>query len=230
MYYDYVYWIVLGISFIITVIAQVNVSSTFSKYSKIQSKNGYSGMRVADHILSQQGINNVSITHISGSLTDNYNPSNYTVNLSDPVYGQTTIAAASVAAHECGHACQHATGYGPLKARHAIYPVVSFASKFSWILIFLGIIMYSRIGGFFLDLGIIFFSATVVFQLVTLPVEFNASNRALRILENDSILTEEEMKGAKKVLTAAALTYVASLAVSILQLIRLILMARSRER
>ena len=223
------YYIVLGVSFVISLIAQIIVRATFNKYSNVPSSRGITGAQAASLLLSSQGIGNVSIGRVQGSLTDHFNPSNNTLVLSEPVFDRTSISAIAVAAHECGHAMQHATGYGPLALRTFMVPAVSISSRISWIFIIIGLFYYSTVGNWFLYIGIILFSAAVVFQLVTLPVELNASRRALTSLEQNGILVGNENGAAKAVLRAAALTYVAAACVSIIQLGRLILIARSRR-
>ena len=223
------YYIVLGISFLISLIAQIMVKAAFNKYSTVGASSGMTGAQAAEALLASQGVANVSIGRIQGSLTDHYNPSNNSLVLSEPVYDKTSLSAIAVAAHECGHAMQHAKGYAPLAIRTAIVPVVNFSSRISWIFIIIGLFYYSTVGNWFLYIGIILFSAAVVFQLVTLPVEINASRRALKLLEQNGILNANENKGARAVLRGAAMTYVAAACVSIIQLGRLILIARSRR-
>lgn len=223
------YYIVLGVSFLISLIAQIIVKATFSKYSKVAASTGITGAQTASMLLTSQGINNVSIGRVAGSLTDHYNPSNNTLVLSEPVYGQNSISAIAVAAHECGHAMQHATGYFPLSLRTKLVPAVNISSRISWIFIIIGLLYYTAVGNWFLYIGIILFSAAVVFQLVTLPVELNASRRALTLLKQNGILAGKENSAARKVLNAAALTYVAATCVSVIQLLRLVLIARSRR-
>ena len=188
------------------------------------------GAEAAQRILNTAGIYDVTIQHVSGNLTDHYNPSNKTLNLSDSVYGSTSVAAVGVAAHECGHAIQHQKNYVPLTLRAAIVPVANLGSTLAWPLILMGLLFSRNTGALFIDLGIICFSFAVIFQLVTLPVEFNASRRALRILGEQGILSESELPYTRKVLQAAALTYVASAASAILQLLRLILLFGGRDR
>ena len=226
-YYDSTYLLVL-IGVVLSMLASSKVNSTFNKYSKVRSRSGYTGAMAAERILHSAGIYDVRIEHISGNLTDHYDPTNKVLRLSDSVYGQSSVAAVGVAAHECGHAIQHAKGYAPLKIRSAIVPVANFGSKISWPMILLGLFLGSA-GNTFISLGILFFCAAVAFQLVTLPVEFNASNRAVQILGNSGILYEEEVRHTKKVLSAAALTYVAAAASSILQLLRLIILFGGRN-
>ena len=199
--------------------AQAKINSTYNKYSRVRTTNGYTGMQVARMILDEAGLFDVRIEMINTKLGDHYDPSSRVLRLSPEVYGDTTIAAAGIAAHEVGHAIQHKQSYKPLVIRNSIVPVVNFSSSISWILFFIGILL-----GFkgLTTLGILLFSAVVIFQLITLPVEFNASNRALRILESRGILYGNEIKGAEKVLGAAAMTYVAATLMAISQLIRLI--------
>ncbi len=223
------YYIIMIVAFVITLIAQIRVKATFNKYSTVLSSTGMTGAMTAANLLASQGIGNVAIGRVQGSLTDHYDPSNNTLALSEPVYDKTSLSAIAVAAHECGHAMQHAFGYGPLALRTAIVPIASFSSRFSWIFLIIGLFYYSAVGSIFLRIGIIMFSAAVLFQLITLPVEINASRRALVLLEQNGILTPQENKGAKAVLRSASMTYVAAASASILQLIRLIAIARSRR-
>lgn len=180
--------------------------------------------------LTRSGIYDVQVGHISGNLTDHYNPKTKVLNLSDSVYGSTSVAAIGVAAHECGHAIQHQTGYFPLTLRGNLVPVANFGSTMAWPLIIIGLFFNSSTGSFLIQLGIIFFSLAVLFQLVTLPVEFNASNRALHILGTTNMLQDDELKYTRRVLRAAALTYVASAAAAILQLLRLIILFGGNDR
>ena len=188
------------------------------------------GAQAAERILNSAGIYDVSIRHVSGNLTDHYDPRNKTLNLSDSVYGSTSVAAVGVAAHECGHAIQHQKNYAPLTIRGALVPVANFGSTISWPLILIGLFFTSNTGTLLINLGILCFSFAVIFQLVTLPVEFNASRRALKILGNTGILNSEELPMTRKVLKAAALTYVASAAAAILQLLRLVILFGGRNR
>lgn len=226
-YYDSTYFLVL-IGVVLSLIASARVKLTFAKYSKVRSMSGLTGVEVADRILKSQGIYDVRIERINGNLTDHYDPRTKTLRLSETVYGNTSVAALGVAAHECGHAIQHNKGYAPLNFRSALVPVANFGSRISWPLILAGIFL----GGsqILIGLGIILFSAAVLFQIVTLPVEFNASSRAVALLGDSGILGSFELKDTKKVLRAAALTYVASAAASILQLIRLFLLFGGRNR
>ena len=186
------------------------------------------GAQAAQRVLNSAGIHDVTIRHVSGDLTDHYDPRNKTLNLSDPVYGSASVAAIGVAAHECGHAIQHQQGYSPLSLRSALVPVANFGSAISWPLIIAGVI-FGGTGSTLCKIGILLFSAAVLFQLVTLPVEFNASFRAVRILGETGILGEQELPYTKKVLKAAALTYVAGAAAAILQLLRLLILFGGRD-
>jgi hypothetical protein len=231
-WYDPTYVLVI-IGVIICLIASANVNSTFSRYSRVRSASGMTGAEVAARILSMQGLNNVRIEHIDGNLTDHFDPSTNTVRLSDSVYGAQSIAAAGVAAHECGHAIQYARGYVPLNIRTALVPVANFGSAISWPLIVIGLILgagyqtiHGTVAGALIIAGIWCFAAAVLFQIVTLPVEFNASRRALKELEQGSLLTGHENGMARRVLIAAALTYVAGALSAILQLLRIILITR----
>ena len=200
------------------------------KIFKIRSMSGLTGAQAAERILHDAGIYDVQVGHISGNLTDHYNPKTKVLNLSDSVYGSTSVAAIGVAAHECGHAIQHQTGYFPLTLRGNLVPVANFGSTMAWPLIIIGLFFNSSTGSFLIQLGIIFFSLAVLFQLVTLPVEFNASNRALHILGTTNMLQDDELKYTRRVLRAAALTYVASAAAAILQLLRLIILFGGNDR
>lgn len=230
MYYwwDQTYILVI-IGAIICLIASARVKTTYAKYSKDRSMSGMTGAEAAERILRNAGIHDVSIGHVSGNLTDHYNPKTKVLNLSDSVYGSTSVAAIGVAAHECGHAIQHQEGYFPLSFRGALVPVANFGSTMAWPLIIIGLFFNSHTGTFLIQLGIMFFSLAVLFQLVTLPVEFNASNRAVHILGSTGMLQDEELKKTRRVLRAAALTYVASAAAAILQLLRLVLLFGGRD-
>lgn len=225
-YFDSTYVLVL-IGLVLSLIASSRVKSTYAKYSRERSLTGMTGVQAAQRILNAAGIYDVRIQHVAGNLTDHYDPRNKTLNLSDTVYGNPSVAAVGVAAHECGHAIQHDRGYAPLKLRSAIAPVASFGANISWPLIFIGLLLGGN--GFLVQLGIIMFSLAVAFQLVTLPVEFNASSRALGMLSETGILYPEELGKTKKVLSAAALTYVAAAASSVLQLLRLVLLYGRRR-
>ena len=206
--------------------AQISVQSAFSKYSRVPSARGYTGAEVAKLLLGQNGIYDVTIRHMSGRLTDNFNPREKTLNLSDDVYNSTSVAAIGVAAHETGHAIQHAVGYRPIKWREAIIPVTQLGSWAYFPIILLGIVFSSQT---LVNVGILLFATIALFQLVTLPVEFNASNRAIATLENNGILYGNEITGAKAVLRAAALTYVAALVSSLAQLLRLLVIFGGRR-
>lgn len=219
-------YILLIIGMLLSLAASAKLKSTFAKYRRIRSASGLTGAEAAARILRAAGITDVQIRAIPGSLTDHYDPRTKTVSLSQDIYGQTSLAAVGVAAHECGHAIQHAVHYAPLEMRSAIVPVANLGSSLSWPLFLIGLLAGIRP---LTTAGIVLFSLAVLFQLVTLPVELNASSRALRMLESTGILGVSETKGARKVLTAAALTYVAALAASILQLLRLLILAGGRR-
>ncbi|EQK43832.1 zinc metallopeptidase [Paraclostridium bifermentans] len=230
MHYGYGYMfdptlfiLIPGILF--TMYAQFKVSSTTSRYFRVQSRLGYTGEQTARKILDANGLYNVNIEMVRGSLSDHYDPRSNVVRLSQDVYSGTSITSVSVAAHECGHAIQHAKGYAPLQMRSSLVPVVNFASNISWFLIFIGLFMT----GPFLKIGILLFSASVIFQIITLPVEFNASSRAMVQIGNEGILEGKEIKQGREVLTAAALTYVAAALASVLQLLRLIAISQRRD-
>ena len=206
--------------------AQMRVSSAFKKYSAVHARNGMSAEEVARSMLNQAGCGEVSIRSVSGNLTDHYDPRNNTLRLSDGVYGSTSVAAIGVAAHECGHAMQQHEGYAPLKLRSALVPVVNLGSNLYFPIFLLGLLFSWEP---LIYVGIACFALTLVFSLVTLPVEFNASGRALRVLEQQGYLSSEEMDGARAVLSAAAMTYVAAAISSLLQLVRLLIIARNRR-
>ncbi len=226
--YDSTYILVL-IGVAICLLASSRVNSVFRRYSKVRSRSGLTGREAAERILRANGIYDVTVRHIPGNLTDHYDPRNKTLGLSDSTYGSASVAAIGVAAHECGHAVQHATGYAPLKFRGALVPVANFGSTLAWPLILIGLLIGSRSASLFINMGILLFSAAVLFQLVTLPVEFNASNRAVKVLETTGMLYPEEIRQTRAVLGAAALTYVASAASAILQLLRLLLITGRRR-
>lgn len=230
----YYYWdptyILVVIGAVICMIASARVKGTFNKYSQLRSMSGMNGAQVAQRVLQAAGIYDVQVRHVSGSLTDHYDPRTKTVNLSDPVYNATSVAALGVAAHECGHAIQHAKSYAPLSIRSALVPVANFGSMLAWPVILIGLLFNTRSSGLIIDIGILLFSAAVLFQLVTLPVEFDASRRALVMLRTQDILADDELKYTRRVLKSAALTYVASAAAAILQLLRIILITNGRRR
>lgn len=216
---DMTYILVL-IGAVLCFLAQNNVTSTYSKYSRVKSRTGLTGAMAAERILKANGIYDVRVERIAGNLTDHYDPTHKVLRLSDSVYGSTSVAAIGVAAHECGHAIQHQQGYAPLKIRSTLVPAANLGSKLCWPVLVLGLLFSYT----FVKVGILLFCAVVLFQIVTLPVEFNASSRALHILQGTGMLYEDEMSSTRKVLTAAALTYVASVASSLLQLLRLVLL------
>lgn len=224
-YFDPTYVLVI-IGAVICMAASANVSHTYRKYSAMNTVRGLPSQEVAAQMLREAGITDVRIERIAGDLTDHYDPRNKVLRLSDSVYGSSSVAAVGVAAHECGHAIQHKVGYIPIKVRNAIVPVVNLGSKLSWPVIFLGIIL-SSFG--MIKVGILLFALTLAFQVVTLPVEFNASGRALRVLKARGILYDNELSGARKVLGAAAMTYVTSTISTILQLLRLVLIFGRRS-
>lgn len=225
-YIDWTYLLVVA-GLILSMMASAHVKSTFNKYSRVRSMCGLTGAMAARKVLELSGIYDVKIEHISGNLTDHYDPRTKTLRLSDSTYSSNSVAAVCVAAHECGHAVQHQKSYGPLVLRSTLVPAANFGSTLAWPVFVAGLIFSMKP---LLAAGIVLFSLAVLFQLVTLPVEFNASTRALKILENGHVLGDTELAAGKKVLTAAALTYVASLASSILQLLRLIILAGGRDR
>lgn len=220
-YYDPTYFLIL-IGAVLCILAQLRVKSTYKKYSRVRSRSGLTGAQAAQRILQMSGIYDVRIEHVRGELTDHYDPSKKVLRLSDNVYGSDSIAAIGVAAHECGHAVQHDKGYAPLTFRTALVPVANIGSWAGIPLIFLGAIL--GMNQTLIHIGIWVFALAVLFQIVTLPVEFNASGRALAMLGNYGMLSQDETRGCRKVLSAAALTYVAAAAAAILQLLRLILL------
>ncbi len=222
MYLQY-YWMILPALFF-GLYAQAKISNAFQKYSQVDSRTGMTGMEVARMILDRNGLRNVQVKPIQGKLTDHYDPRNNTVSLSSHVYHGSSIASMAVAAHEVGHAIQDAESYQPLRFRHTLFPVARLSSQMFWIFLFLGFLIHPML----LDIGVILFAFGVLFQLVTLPVEFNASKRALAQLEQ-GIAPEETREGSKKILTAAALTYVAAAAMAITQLLRILMMTRRRN-
>ena len=228
-YYDWTYILVV-IGAVICIAASARVKNVFSRYSRIQSHSGLTGREAAEQILHRNGIYDVQVIHIGGNLTDHYNPGNKTLGLSDTVYNSTSVAAIGVAAHECGHAVQHARGYVPLAIRGSLVPVGNIGSMAAWPLILIGLFMNGQTAIFFINLGILLFSAAVLFQIVTLPVEFNASGRAVKVLESSGMLYPDEVDSVKKVLGAAALTYVAGAASMILQLLRLVIIGGRKRK
>lgn len=220
-------YLLLILGMVLSLIASGKMKSTFAKYKKVPSASRMTGAQTAQRILQAAGIYDVRIVPIAGSLTDHYDPKSRQLALSQDVYGQTSVAAVGVAAHECGHAIQHATNYAPLSWRSAIVPVANFGANLAWPVFLAGLFLSLRP---LLTVGILLFSLAVLFQLVTLPVELDASSRALKMLQSTGILGDDETKAAKKVLTAAAMTYVAALAASVLQLLRLVLIANGGRR
>lgn len=220
-------FIILIPAIILSLWAQSRVTSTFNKYSKVNNRSGMTGADIARRILNLNGLTNVKVERVSGNLTDHYDPRENVVRLSDSTFASQSVGAIGVAAHEVGHAIQHATGYSAIRIRNAIVPAVNFCNMLSMPILLIGLLI-SATG--LIDLGIIFFSATVLFQLITLPVEFNASKRAIATLEDNGMLIGEELSGAKKVLSAAAMTYVAAAVSSILSLIRILLLFGGRRR
>ena len=228
-YYDPTYSLVL-IGLLLCLAASARVRSTYAKYGRVRSRSGLTGREAAEQILRSAGIYDVRIEHVSGNLTDHFDPGNRVLRLSDATYQSASVAAVGVAAHECGHAIQHSRGYAPLKIRSAIVPVANFGSAIAWPLILLGLLFNSHSSYLLIQIGILAFSFAVLFQLVTLPVEFNASRRAVQILGESGMLLPDELSMTKKVLRAAALTYVAGAASAILQLLRIILLTGGRRR
>ncbi|MBQ8528799.1 MAG: zinc metallopeptidase [Clostridia bacterium] len=230
---DIVLYLLAIAALIFSVWAQIKVNTTFNRYSRSMTQCGKSAAEVARMILNSAGIADVRIERVGGSLTDHYDPRSNTLRLSDSVYSSSSAAAIGVAAHEAGHAIQHAKGYIPIKIRMALVPAVSFASRFTWVIIIVGFLMLaldSLIGYYVALLGIGLFAVATLFELVTLPCEFNASRRAMEALSASGWYSRQELRGSRKVLTAAALTYVAALAVSLIQLLRLVLSLNRRRR
>ncbi len=219
---DITYIIYVMPALIFAMYAQTKVNTTFNKFRTVANRRGYTGAEIARRILDMNGLNHIIIERVAGNLTDHFDPKARVIRLSDSTYSSTSVAAIGVAAHEVGHAIQHSQGYLPIKIRNSIVPVVQIASYAAWPLAIIGILVASQS---LTNFGIILFGAVVLFQLVTLPVEFNASNRAIRTLDENAILDEDELKASKKVLSAAAMTYVASAAVAIGNLLRLLMLA-----
>ncbi len=232
MYIDWIYIVLVLPAILFALWASARVNSTFAKYSKQRVRCNMTGAEAARLILDANGLSDVRIESISGNLTDHYDPRTKVVRLSEGVYSAPTTAAIGVAAHECGHAVQHAQGYAPLRIRNAIVPITNIGSQLAMPLILIGI-LFSYAGSMFTTIayiGVACFSLSALFQLITLPTEFNASHRAIAALESDGSLSADEIEGSKRVLTAAALTYVAALAVAITQLLRLLLLVRRSDR
>lgn len=227
--FDWTYLVFIVPCIIITLICQIKVQSTFSKYSKIRNSRNITGAQAAEYVLRQNGVTGVRIEHVSGSMTDHFDPRTNVIRLSDTVYNSNSVAAVGVACHEAGHAVQHAEGYLPNKIRGIILPMAKIGSQLSWILILLGLVFTAKVGFVLLYIGIVLFSLSVLFTIATLPVEFNASKRALECIRESDLLYGDEYTGAKRTLQAAAMTYVASALTAIMQLLRLIVIARSRR-
>lgn len=227
-FYSY-YWLAL-IALFITMIASNNVKVTYSKYKKVRNSRGLTGADAARKILDANGLYNIPVEHVSGTLSDHFDPRSNVVRLSDSTYNSNSVAAVGVAAHEVGHAIQYAQGYSPMKLRSAIIPLTNIGSALSYPLVILGLIFNNAMSDFFINAGIILFLVVVIFQFATLFVEFNASSRAMKTLETDNILEGDELKMSRKVLTAAAMTYVAALFTAIINLLRLVLMSSGRNR
>lgn len=215
-------YVLIILAFAVSAFFSARMNATFSKYSQVNATSGLTGAQAAQRILQSAGIYDVTIEHVSGKLTDHYDPSHKVLRLSQSVYGSTSIAAIGVAAHECGHAVQDARNYVPLKVRSAIVPVANFGSQLSWPLFLVGLIFSWKP---LVTAGIVLFCGALIFQIVTLPVEFNASGRALKMLNTTGILGDAEIKGTRRVLTAAAMTYVAAVIGSLLQLLRLLILS-----
>lgn len=226
--FDWTYIVLILPCFILSMICQIKVKSNFSKYSNVPNRRGMTGAQAAQYVLNQYGVTGVRIEATSGSLTDHFDPRTNVIRLSQDVYNVASVAAVGVACHEAGHAVQHATGYVPNKIRGAIVPAAKIGSNLGWILFLIGLFLPTQYS-FVLWLGIIFFSLSVLFTVVTLPVEFDASRRALKCIRDTNLLATDEYEGTKKVLQAAAMTYVAAAATALLQLLRLIIIANRRD-
>ena len=235
MFYPYYYgfdtgYILVLITAILSMVASARVSSTFKKFSQKPTSRSITGEQAARKILDENGLHDVRVERVSGNLTDHYDPRAKVIRLSDSVHSSTSVAAVGVAAHEAGHAVQHAVGYAPIKLRNTIVPIANIGSMAGPYLIIIGLLLSGAMSDVLLNLGVWFFSAAVLFQLITLPVEFNASNRAIATLKNGMYLYEDEVPAVKKVLSAAAMTYVAAAAVSIANLLRFIMLIGGRRR
>lgn len=229
MYYDWTWFAIMIPCLLLSLLSSAMVKSAFSKYSGVRNSRSMTGAQAAAELLRLNGVTGVTIERVSGNLTDHFDPRSNTIRLSESVYDAPTVAAVGVACHEAGHACQHAEGYFPNKLRSMILPVANIGSKLSWVLIAIGLLLPTRYD-FVVTIGIVLYAAAVLFTVVTLPVEFNASSRALKTIKQNGLLSEAEYPGAKKTLTAAAMTYVASAATAILQLLRLVLILGNRRR
>jgi uncharacterized protein len=226
MFFDQYYLVLVVPTLLLAIYAQIKVKTTFSKYSSVPSRRHLTGAEAARLLMRTNGISDVGIEPVRGSLTDHYDPSSKTLRLSEPVYGRSSIAAIGVAAHEAGHAVQHATSYGPLALRSFLVPVANIGSAAGPYIAVAGLFMNLP---FIVDLGIVLFGAAVLFYLITLPVEFNASSRAIAILRTNAVLSDDELAGVKKVLSAAAMTYVASALTAVASLLRLVLLRRRND-
>lgn len=227
-YYDLTYVIFMIPALIITMYAQIKVNSTFKKYSKVKCRRGLTGAQAAQIVLQRNGVRNVRIERVAGKLTDHYDPSSNVIRLSDEVYNSTSVSAIGVACHEAGHAVQQAENYKPILFRKFMVPITNIGSKLSFPLIFIGLLFPTK-WDILLIIGIAMFSLAVFFELITLPVEFNASNRAIKALDEGELLYDEELRGAKKVLSAAAMTYLAAAITAIASLLRLLLIFSGRR-
>lgn len=227
-HFDFTYFLFMIPAFIISMVAQANVQSTFKKYSGVKNTRNLTGAQAALRVLSNSGITNVRVERVAGNLTDHFDPRANVIRLSESVYDSTSVAAVGVASHEAGHAVQHAVGYVPIRFRQVLVPVTQFSSRLSMPLIFIGLLFPTR-WDFLVAAGIALFSFAVLFEIVTLPVEFNASRRAIQVLDSTETLYGEELQGAKKVLSAAAMTYLAATLTSVLSLLRLILVFGNRR-
>lgn len=230
LYFDWTYLVLVLPAILLAAWASSNVNRTFKKYAGQHSRRGITGAQAARRVLDANGLQHIRIEHVSGNLTDHYSPKENVIRLSDSVYGSTSTAAIGVACHEAGHAVQHAVGYVPVKIRSAIIPITNLGSKLAMPLILLGLLFINTDLYFLVYAGILCFSFSALFQLVTLPTEFNASRRALDAIQSGGLLYDDELAGAKKTLRAAALTYVAALAVSLAQLLRLLIQFGGRGR
>lgn len=227
--YGYYYFLFMLPALILSIWAQIKVQSTFRTFGQVRNARGLTGKQAALRVLQDNGITDVQVVHINGNLSDHFDPRDNTIRLSDAVFDNTSVSAVGVAAHEAGHAVQYANGYKPMEIRGALVPVVQFGSSLSGILILLGFLPW-QYNNFFASLGIAMFSLSVLFHVVTLPVELDASRRAIKALRSGNLLYDDELKGAKKVLTAAAMTYISAMLTSILSLIRLLLIFNGRNR
>lgn len=227
-YYDFSYFLFMIPALIISIIAQSRVQSTFNKYSGVRSSKGLTAAEAAMRVLSYNGVEGVKIERVAGRLTDHFDPRTNVIRLSDDVYNSTSVAAIGVAAHEAGHAVQYAFGYMPIKIRQIMLPITQFSSRLSMPLVFIGLLLPVQYD-FIVTLGIALFSIAVLFELITLPVEFNASSRAIKTLDESDVMYGQELEGAKKVLKAAAMTYLAATFTSLMSLIRLVLIAGQRR-